>query len=159
MRHTICIVAIALMIAGCSAAHPAIPQVGGSGGSVNHYVLQNGGSPANWTTFTLAGSGGLFTDAVVGPDKNIWFAEANFEVLNRVTMTGTVKFLHPSVPAFYLTVGADKKFYVDNGDDNQIGTITTSGVTNRFTTPSGDHPTGLTLGPDNNVWFVEFGHA
>ena len=158
MRRSFCLL-FALVIAGCSAAHPALPQVAESGIPVNHYVIQNGKSPANWTTFSPAGSGGLFSDSVVGPDKNIWFAEANNERLNRVTMTGTVKFLNPSVPAFYLTVGADKKFYVDNGDDNQIGTITTSGVTNRFTTPSGDHPTGLTLGPDNNVWFVEFGHV
>lgn len=158
MRRSICAAVIALALAACSSAHPLLPEVGGSGPSANHDVLQNGGSPANWTTFSPAGSGGLFSDAVVGPDKNLWFAEVNNERINRVTMTGAVKFFDPSVVAFYLTVGADKKFYVTNGNDGQIGTITMTGVTNRFTTPSGDHPTGLTLGPDNNVWFVEFAH-
>lgn len=158
MRRSICIAAIAFALSGCGSAHPLLPQLTGTGGSVNHYVLQNGGSPTNWTTFSPVGSGGLFSDAVIGPDKNLWFTEANNERINRITMTGAVKFLNPSVVAFYLTVGADKKFYVTNGDDDQIGTITMTGVTNRFTTPSGDHPTGLTLGPDNNVWFMEFAH-
>jgi streptogramin lyase len=32
-------------------------------------------------------------------------------------------------------------------------------VNKAFTIPSGDHPSGLTLGPDNNVWFVESNHV
>jgi streptogramin lyase len=159
MRRAICSAAILLALAACSGAHPLMPPVAGPGGSIDHYVLQNGGSPQNWTTFSPAGSGGLFSDGVVGPDKNLWFTDANNERINRITMTGSVKFFAPSVVAFYLTVGADKKFYVTNGDNDQIGTMTTTGVTKSFTTPSGDHPTGLTLGPDNNVWFVEFNHV
>ena len=158
MRRLFFVAAVALAIAACSSAHPLLPQVGGSGPSVNHFVLQNGGSPANWTTFSPVGSGGLFADGVIGPDKNLWFTDANNERINRITMTGSVKFYNPSVVAFYLTVGADKKFYVTNGDDDEIGTITMAGATQTFTTPSGDHPTGLTLGPDNNVWFMEFAH-
>ena len=158
MRASICVAAIALALAGCGSAHPLLPQIAGAGGSASNDVLQKGGSTPNWTMFSPAGSGGLFPDAVLGPDKNLWFTEANNERINRVTMTGSVKFFNPSVVAFYLTVGADKKFYVTNGNDDQIGTITMTGVTQSFTTPSGDHPTGLTLGPDNNVWFVEFAH-
>ncbi len=159
MRRSIFFVVLALTVAGCNASRPLLPQVGQSAGSANHYVLQNGNSPANWTTFSPAGSGGFFTDVVVGPDKNLWFTESNFERINRITMTGAVKFFAPSVVAGYITVGADKKFYVTNGDDNLIGTMTTAGVTNRFVIPSGDHATGLTLGPDKNVWFVEYNHV
>ena len=145
--------------AGCSMSHPLLPAMGGSARSPHHDVLQNGGSPQNWTTFSPKGSGGHFVGVVVGPDNNLWFDDANNEVLVRVTMTGSPKILQPSVAPFYLTVGADKKFYVANGDDGQIGTMTTAGVTNRFSTPSGDHPTSLTLGPDGNVWFIEFHHV
>lgn len=140
-------------------SHPLLPGVGASAGSGQHDVLQKGGGTPNWTTFSPTGSGGHFVGVVVGPDKNLWFAEANNERLNRITMTGALKVLSPSVPPFYLTLGADKKFYVTNGDDNSIGTMTTTGVTARFGTPSGDHPTSLTLGPDGNVWFIEFRHV
>ena len=149
----------ALVIAGCSAAHSALPQVAEAGGTVTHYVLQNGGSPANWRTFSPSGIGGFFTDVVVGPDKNLWFTDAQTERIDRVSMTGATKVFAPSVVAGFIAVGADKKFYLDDGEDALIGTMTTGGVTNRFSLPSGDQPSGLTLGPDNNIWFIEFRHV
>jgi virginiamycin B lyase len=151
----------AVVAAGCGGVHSVAqgPQVTGRGGALHPEVLQNGKPPANWRTFSPAGAGGLFLDVVVGADKNLWFAEANNLKLVRVSMTGSVKIVTPAIPAFYLAVGADKKFYEGNGSSTAIGITTTGGVNKTINTPSHDTPSGLTLGPDNNVWFVEQNHV
>src|SRR5579872_1385463 len=151
--------AIVGMAAGCSGAHFVVPQAGQRGGLYQPSVVQKGKAPTNWTTFSPPNSGGLYVDVVVGPDKAIWFTEGNFEKLTRVTMGGTAKLFSSAVVAGYIAVGADKKFYVTNAAFAQIGTVTVNGVSKAFTVPSGDLPSGLTLGPDNNVWFVESNHV
>ena len=152
------ILIVALVIVGCT-ARPLLQDAAGSSRSPNHYVVQHGGSTPNWTTFSPAGVGGLYIDVVVGPDKNLWFTDGNNERIDRVSMSGAVKVFAPGVIAGYITVGADKKFYFSDGSDALIGTMTTSGVTGSFSIPSGDAPSGLTLGPDHNVWFVEEFHV
>lgn len=148
--------ALSIAIAACSVHSPSSVI---SAPTLHEYVIQKGSATPNWATFSPKGSGGLYVDMVSGPDGNIWLAEANNERVVRLTMAGGVKFFSPSVPAGYMAFGADKKLYVANGDDGQIGTMTLAGVNNRYTTPSGDHPSGLTLGPDGNVWFAEASHV
>ncbi len=143
-----------LAAAGCGGARSVVDHPNAAHPS----ILQKGKSPLNWVTLTppLVGQ---YPDAVIGPDKNMWFTDSGEFRIVRVTMTGAVKEFAPAITAGYIAVGADNKFYYTDGSDAFVGTMTVKGVTNRFATPSGDAPSGITRGPDGNVWFIEDAHV
>jgi streptogramin lyase len=97
---------------------------------------------------------------VAGPDGNLWFLEAgaNSTAVNKVakitTTGGITEYTLPTVGAFptYIINGPDGNlWYVDEA--HTLGQVTTSGVVTSFTATN---PGGLTVGPDNNLWMLEF---
>jgi streptogramin lyase len=84
-------------------------------------------SPHSPTEFPVPGAGSSMQGIVVGPDGNIWFTEPG-------------SFL----PPFF--------------EPGKIARMTPAGLlTGEFPTPTGrGEPLGITVGPDNNLWFTEF---
>lgn len=128
----------------------------------------------SWRILPPASDDGLFIGIVAGPDGKVWLSDF-YHGLVRVDASGhrttyPLTFAHGGVthrflPA-YLVVGSDGKFYltgcVDSGAHCAvIGVATTGGEISVIPTPSGESArfSGLTLGPDGNVWFTESGHV
>lgn len=97
----------------------------------------------------------------VGPDGNLWVAEAGAGRIARVGADGTVtEFsagIDPNAHPFDITAGPDGALWFTEGN-NHIGRITTAGVVTQFAGPTG-HPSGsvpadLTFGADGNLWFT-----
>jgi streptogramin lyase len=93
----------------------------------------------------------------LGPDGNLWFAEAIGKI-GRVTPGGTVtEFALPagSSPVGIVSGPGNQLWFAD-WSGNHIGTITTAGVTTLHSIPTASSgPYGITVGPDNRVWFAE----
>jgi streptogramin lyase len=92
----------------------------------------------------------------VGSDRNLWFSEAQFGHVGRITTAGVItEFPTGAVSLGDITGGPDGNlwFVYQSG----VGRITTSGTTTLFPTAG---PTGsglITSGPDGNLWFTENG--
>jgi virginiamycin B lyase len=93
----------------------------------NHIGRLSPSSPASPTEFPVPRTNSSTQGLVVGPDGNIWFTEQ---------ASAIVPFLVPG----------------------KIARMTQAGVlTGEFPTPTGNsEPLGITVGPDNNLWFTEF---
>jgi virginiamycin B lyase len=159
--------ALVLVLAGCSARH-ALPTPGG-GSAAKPLVVQTGKVPVNWTQFVWGDTlnnpvGGV--SIVTGPDKNLWYTDYSSAALIRMTMSGSthayaLKYngTSPFNP-YAITVGANGKFYITNANVAFLGVATTGGVFSTIAIPSGDQAQdSATLGPDGNVWFVEYSHV
>ena len=55
-----------------------------------------------------------------------------------------------------ITAGPDGNLWFTEFNANQIGRISTAGVTTEFAVPTANSaPFGITAGPDGNLWFTE----
>ncbi|HEV3083680.1 MAG TPA: DUF4214 domain-containing protein [Gemmataceae bacterium] len=110
-----------------------------------------------------------------GPDGNLWFTLMQVdtiyyegtEEIGRITPSGAItEFPAPGTGTPYsITAGPDGNlWYVSNGGPGSfIGRVTPAGVITTFPTPGADptlsYPdwdlTGITKGPDGNLWFTE----
>jgi virginiamycin B lyase len=94
----------------------------------------------------------------LGPDKRLWFTEWNTTSVGAMTAKGVIT--EYTLGYTYATV------IVPSGNDLWISTdydgvckISTKGALTCYTLPGGQNdaqPTGLALGPDGNVWFIEW---
>jgi virginiamycin B lyase len=164
-RAPFCVLAasIAIVLGGCAQRSPGpVPPSGvlpGQFGGVRPDVSQRGNG-SQWKQFTPKASGSVWDNIVAGPDGNMWYTDENASGLVRITMDGAVK--EYSLPAgpYDLTVGADKRFYINDTGTTIIRTDT-HGSSSTFSIPSGDSTQldGIATGPDGNVWFTEYNHV
>ncbi|MEO5361838.1 MAG: hypothetical protein H7843_15585, partial [Nitrospirota bacterium] len=99
----------------------------------------------------------------------MWFTESGASRIGMITPTGIITEYNLPTTGLWpngITSGPDGNLWFTESYGNKIGRITTKGtVTEFFNTKSGninDHqiaagsyPTGITLGPDGNLWFTE----
>src|SRR5271166_1639441 len=94
----------------------------------------------------------------VGPDHNLWFAEATGLKIGRITPAGVITEF-PIAGAQALTgiaSGPDGNIWFTDEFAGLIGYINTSGTGLMiFALPPSSHPQGLATGPDGNLWFVD----
>jgi streptogramin lyase len=120
------------------------------------------------TEFALPTSNSMPEALVVGPDGNLWFIEEAAKAIGRITPQGVVTvFPLPAGDTFPvgLAAGPDGALWFDTGLMNAsglynswIGRMTTSGKASVIYAPDPRTLasfTGLTAGPDHNLWFTE----
>jgi virginiamycin B lyase len=105
---------------------------------------------------------------VAGPDGNLWFADCTAGAIGKIppnSPTGTsAQVTEYDVPAIApgssspssIVNGPDGALWFGdptNGDDGEIGRITTAGVLTEYATAAGSY--FLTVGPDGAIWFTE----
>ena len=104
---------------------------------------------ANWTTEQPEG-------IVIGPDGNIWFADAGGGDIARMSLTGAItQFLLPTRghgPSFIAAGGDGNLWFADEA--YRLGRITTSGVITELQLPVGDQPGRFASGPDGSLWLT-----
>jgi len=99
----------------------------------------------------------VFGQIATGPDDDLWFVNpqlANMGTLlaGKITTAGVITTYPMNDSPQGICAGADGKLYAIEG--SHIAQITTAGVETEFPLSRGGW-TGVTLGPDNNVWFTE----
>jgi virginiamycin B lyase len=128
------------------------------------------------TEYSVPGHTGI-EGITTGPDGVLWFTGAGY--IGRINTSGSVPtcpspipnppscsvstpcFCEYPVPSggqniYSITAGPDGALWFTDYDSNQIGRITTSGVTTEYAVPTASsHPYGITAGPDGALWFVE----
>jgi virginiamycin B lyase len=90
----------------------------------------------------------------LGSDGNIWFSESGSNNIGRITPSGSfTQFPVPDHP-FRVAPGPSGTLLIS--DFHSIVEMTMSGGVTSFPLPSGDGATGgITVGPDNNIWFTD----
>jgi len=159
--HTGSILIGLMIIAGLAACtgSTGAPVIGPQTGNVTEYALNSDPSTPSRPL-----------GVAVGPDRNIWFTEFDADgigVLNLSTLAVT----HYPLPSAgsnptHLAMGPDGRLWftetgpmdpdpTDTGPNN-LGQITSAGEISEIQLPVDDSdPTGITLGPDGNIWFTE----
>lgn len=101
------------------------------------------------------------TDITSGPDGNLWVVEqVSPRKIAKVTTGGSVTeyTLASGVYPGPLAAGSDgAMWFDDNGSTPKVGRISSSGSVTEYTIPGGasaNTVNGLTLGPDNAMWFT-----
>jgi streptogramin lyase len=119
-----------------------------SAAAIDEFPVPNGGNPGGITT---------------GPDGALWFTQEASGEIGRITTTGVVTnefaVTAPSaaVPALdQIVSGPDGRLWFTMPRDHAIGAITTGGGFTQYPLPTSVQPEGITVGPDNNLWFTDF---
>src|SRR5262249_35681208 len=96
-----------------------------------------------------------------GPDGNLWFTEANFGVIGRITPAGVITEVVANVGSGpqEITTGPDGNLWFTEFNRSRIGRLTTAGAFTEFAAgiSTGSQPWGIAVGPDGNIWFAEAG--
>jgi virginiamycin B lyase len=98
------------------------------------------------------------TGIVAGPDKALWFANAEYsDGVGRITTKGKIT-LYPAGPSHDIAVGSDGALWYTETAANQIGRITTRGTISGYSKgiTSGSEPYSIAPGPDGALWFTEY---
>jgi virginiamycin B lyase len=145
-----------------------------------HYGL-TGAVHINWGAVAKVTTSGSFTqytipiansdpgDITAGPDGNLWFTEVNANKVVKVTTSGN--FTAYTIPIANgipgaITTGPDGNLWFTEitgscgpslcDSAGKVVKVSTSGSFTEFTPPSaGYFPTGVTAGPDGNLWVTE----
>jgi streptogramin lyase len=131
--------------------------------------VTTGGAATVFTTH-LSGSPSAIA---AGPDGNLWFTESD-DVVTKLTNGGATFTEYPVGPAqadngpSAIVAGPDGNLWFSSGAplqgdyDNaaeRVGKMTTSGVVTDYLSTAGisslSQPSGITAGPDGNIWFTE----
>ncbi len=114
------------------------------------------------TEFSLPTASSLPYTISAGFDGALWFTENQANNVGRITSTGKITEYpvttgHAGPNGIVKGPSADGDQWFTESAGNQIGRIATNGnVTNEYPVPtSASNPSGIALGPDGNVWFVE----
>lgn len=96
-----------------------------------------------------------------GTDNALWFTERHSAKLGRITVTGQVTNEYSLAPAktpYFLIQGIDGNFYFSDTAGDQMGrfVVKTSKVSLYKIPTANAQPTTMTLGPDSEIYFVEF---
>jgi streptogramin lyase len=163
MRRFLAVSALVLSLAGCGSRSSIPSAILTRQGELSQPQLIQKGGGAQWVTLHVGTLAALLGPIVAAPDGDMWFLDENAGGLADVSMTGGFhEFLLSAElggSAVALIVGADKKFYISN-ESSSITRVTTGGVAQVIPIPSGDGTSidSNGLGPDGNVWFLEFNH-
>ena len=117
-------------------------------GQVTEYPLPALASPVNIT---------------VGPDNNLWFTDPGTDSVGMITTAGKyTEYKLPSItadPDGIVTDPQDGNLWVTEEFDGKIAEISPQGQVLIQYTVAGNfpQPTGITVGPDGNIWFAETG--
>jgi streptogramin lyase len=138
-----------------------LPGAMKQGSGLNPWIKQKDRAPINWTQVTTKPPiSTYYTDIVSGPDTNQWFIDYYSKSIVKVVPSSLkMTSFKIGVSGLSLVVGSDHKFYVFSSTGVEL--VTTAGVHTHASFPSDDsHPqfAGQALGPDGNVWFVEYKH-
>ncbi|KWT92182.1 virginiamycin B lyase family protein [Candidatus Magnetominusculus xianensis] len=104
-----------------------------------------------------------------GPDGNMWFTESGASRIGKITPTGVITEYNLPTTGLWpngITLGPDGNLWFTESYGNKIGKITPTGTVTEFSSTksgniddyqiaAGSYPTGITLGPDGNLWFTE----
>ena len=96
----------------------------------------------------------------LGGDGNIWFTEATWNGVGKVTPGGAVtEYYGLSAQPNGIATGAsgNNLWFTETGLFGAIGRITTGGTASEFSTglSLSSDPTSIAKGPDGNLWFTE----
>jgi streptogramin lyase len=99
-----------------------------------------------------------------GADNNLWFTDTltggpTIAALGQITTGGTInEFNFPNGVggAKEIVSGPDSALWFPQG--GVMGHMTTGGTYSNFSLPAGANSTGVTVGPDNNIWFTDQGN-
>jgi streptogramin lyase len=96
----------------------------------------------------------------LGGDGNIWFTEATWNGVGKITPGGAVtEYYGLSAQPNGIATGAsgNNLWFTETGVFGAIGRITTGGTASEFSTglTLGSDPTSIAKGPDGNLWFTE----
>jgi streptogramin lyase len=131
--------------------------------------LASAASGQTITEFPIPDPGGSTTTPTgiaAGPDGDLWFTSADFEVglaafIGRITPAGTISEFplsnSESAPCD-ITAGPDGNLWFAECEIgvSAIGRITPAGVITEFPLPTPNSaPRGITVGPDGALWFTE----
>lgn len=124
------------------------------------------------TEFPLQGAQSEVGNLTAGPDGNVWFTDVGDNAIGYITPAGQIKeFPLPTAMSDLtgIVAGPDGNLWfteciiapagTSGGcSGSQIGRITPAGQVTEFrlSTANSD-PTGITIGPDKNLWFVAQG--
>lgn len=133
----------------CARSAPRIVRIDPATGTMTSLAVPDGGIPFSMTR---------------GGDGNIWFVDSvsgmGYRVVS-VTPAGTFTvFRAPAGTTLQdVTTTADGDVWLTTYDSNSIVRLkpSTSGFTTYPLPTASSYPTGITTGPDGNVWFVETG--
>jgi streptogramin lyase len=106
------------------------------------------------TTFPSPPSFTGIRQMIAGGDGNVWFTGGGFDTqIGRITPDGGIAlFPDPAVSSPRdLTLGADGAVWFVNGGSDRIGRISPAGVVTTFPAAL---TSGISLGPDGNLWFA-----
>ena len=129
------------------------PNVGyvDTAGTVHEF---DAGFGSNSNTFGIA----------YGPDGRIWFCDPQNERISAMNTDGTGLAFYSvgltGMPDTIVTAPDGNLYFGEFG--GVIGSISTAGVITEYPLPisEGSFPVlGITVGPDNNIWFANFNHA
>lgn len=131
------------------------PGVGGGGGGGSGPSTQFG--PV--TVFPLPSGNGLPWDIVAGPDGNMWFTSVEGGAIGRVTPMGVItEFPRPNPDGGpgEIAVAADGHLWFTAPNISSLGEVTMAGDVTEYPLSGygGTVPTGVSGGPDGNVWFT-----
>jgi virginiamycin B lyase len=121
-----------------------------TGGAVTAFDIPSGDSTAD---------DGL----ALGPDGNVWFAEANH--IGKITPAGAItEYAYPSQPGFNtrggVTAGSDGNVWFSESSQNSIGKVVPStGAITMYPISARCTPAAVVLAKDNNVWFACAGNV
>ena len=125
--------------------------------------LAEGARAQTITEFPIPTAGSGPTDITAGPDGNLWFTESpSGNRIGRITPAGVItEFAVPASPPAAIPSASRRARTATSGSPSsaapdQIGRITPAGVITEFPRHHpGSDPTGITAGPDGNLWFTE----
>ena len=92
-----------------------------------------------------------------GPDGRLWFTQGATNLIGSVSTGGSfAAWPGLSAPAGGIVTDGSA-VWVTQPDANGIARITSTGTVTEFWLTTGSRPTGITVGPDGNLWFTEAG--
>ncbi|HZY96027.1 MAG TPA: hypothetical protein VFE35_02875 [Candidatus Cybelea sp.] len=152
----------AAFVAGCSAAHVlpnGVDAALSSPGSQNRATGLHLPSQRSFGPFYKDGRPGGYPigQIVLGPDKNLWFADTSS--IGRITPAGVQTKFAPNAAGGIIATGPSRALWFTSFDslgNPAISRITTNGSIKNFPIPSG-FVIALTWGRDNNEWFADNG--
>lgn len=110
-------------------------------------------------------SGVVVSDVLSGPDGAIWFCgDGSGSVVGRMSTSGRVKSeVNVAGTTYQMTIGSDNKVWVTYATDSGAGLsrFTSSTRSKAYTIPHDPDyiPSGITAGPDSNMWFYTYGRG
>ncbi|HEU5003939.1 MAG TPA: choice-of-anchor D domain-containing protein [Actinomycetota bacterium] len=125
--------------------------------------MTTAGTMVSDTQATSGASAGI-AGITVGPDGNLWFTEQSAGIIGMMTPQHVVhefpRIAGTPAPSA-ITAGSDGALWFIDQGNNAIGRITTGGTVSEFPVPTHNafsprvQPTGITSGPNGNIYFTE----